>query len=104
MVRIVELLPGSDAHVQTAKVIVMAKKSETRGRKKSASKDTSYKTRIVTRPPQRLYPLEVRKADEEPQLVAKVKSNGTSIVPTVEENPEKGVITKSGRKISRPRR
>jgi hypothetical protein len=59
--RIVELIPGKDSHVRTAKVSV--------GNNNQTERDgTPGKTRILVRPLQRLYPLEVRRAEEEPQL------------------------------------
>jgi hypothetical protein len=102
--RIVELIPGKDGHVRTAKVRVMVKPADSKGKKSKKKEQLSYKTKIKVRPLQRLFPLEVRNPEEVPQLEVDNRLTDPESSPpmTQEDYQEKEVTTRSGRKVTRP--
>jgi len=97
--KIVDLLPGKDSNVRTAKVLVAGP------RKPGTPDGQPLKTRILIRPLQRLYPLEVRRTEDEPQLKKIPEPEPEDeYTPQVRDSQEKEVTTRSGRKVTRPRR
>ena len=93
--RILELIPGRDSVVRTAKVQVMSKHK---------TKDSQkYSTEVRTRPLQRLFPLEVSSLEEEPMIQPKQIIQKDPATPEEVEPQDKETATRSGRKIIRPR-
>jgi len=101
--KVIELIPGRDGHCRVAKVQTAHDYEMKKGKTGQMTVTKVKKGRVLTRPLQRLYPLEVS-SDElvipnEIKKMAQVEV--AKLNPLVQENP---IITRAGRQVKKPSR